>query len=45
MLLSAIRDEFVFHCQCRKLSPHTIRNQSRFSLLPVDNIISESNRM
>lgn len=29
MLLSAIRDEFVFHCQCRKLSPRTIRNYEK----------------
>lgn len=29
MLLSDIRDEFVFHCQCRKLSPRTIRNYGK----------------
>ena len=29
MLLSAIRDEFVFHCQTRKLSPRTIRNYEK----------------
>ena len=26
MLLSSIRDEFVFHCQTRRLSPRTIKN-------------------
>ena len=29
MLLSSIRDEFVFHCQTRKLSPRTIRNYEK----------------
>ena len=29
MLLSSVRDEFVFHCQCRKLSPRTIRNYGK----------------
>ncbi len=29
MLLSSVRDEFVFHCQCRKLSPLTIRNYGK----------------
>ena len=29
MLLSAIRDEFVFHCQTRKLSPRTIKNYGK----------------
>lgn len=29
MLLSAIRDEFSFHCQCRKLSPRTIKNYTK----------------
>jgi len=29
MLLSDIRDEFVFHCQTRKLSPRTIRNYEK----------------
>ena len=28
MLLSAIKEEFVFHCQCRNLSPETINNYS-----------------
>ena len=26
MLLTTVRDEFSFHCQCRKLSPRTIKN-------------------
>lgn len=26
MLLTAVRDEFSFHCQCRNLSPRTIKN-------------------
>ncbi len=29
MLLTTVRDEFVFHCQCRNLSPKTTRNYSR----------------
>ena len=29
MLISTIRDEFVFHCQCRKLSERTIRNYTK----------------
>ena len=29
MLLSAIRDEFVFSCQCRKLSERTIENYAK----------------
>ena len=29
MLLSSIREEFVFHCQTRKLSPRTIRNYEK----------------
>lgn len=29
MLLSSIRDEFVFHCQTRKLSPRTVRNYEK----------------
>ena len=29
MLLSDIRDEFVYHCQTRKLSPRTIRNYEK----------------
>ena len=29
MLLSAVRDEFSFHCQCRKLSPRTIKNYTK----------------
>ena len=29
MLLTAIRDEFSFHCQCRKLSPRTIKNYTK----------------
>ena len=29
MLLSVIRDEFIFHCQCRKLSPRTITNYEK----------------
>lgn len=28
MLLSVIKDEFIFNCQCRKLSDATIRNYS-----------------
>lgn len=26
MLLSAVRDEFIFHCNCRNLSAKTIKN-------------------
>ncbi len=29
MLLTAIRDEFSFHCQCRNLSPKTIKNYTK----------------
>ena len=29
MLLTAARDEFSFHCQCRKLSPRTIKNYTK----------------
>ena len=29
MFLSVIRDEFLFQCQCRKLSPRTIKNYSK----------------
>lgn len=29
MLLTTVRDEFIFHCQCRKLSPRTIRNYAK----------------
>ena len=29
MLLAAIKDEFIFDCQCRKLSPKTINNYSK----------------
>ena len=29
MLLSAVRDEFSFHCQARKLSPRTIKNYTK----------------
>lgn len=29
MLLTAVRDEFAFHCQCRKLSPRTIKNYTK----------------
>lgn len=29
MLLTAIRDEFSFHCQCRKLSPKTVSNYTK----------------
>ena len=29
MLLTAVRDEFSFHCQCRKLSPRTIKNYTK----------------
>ena len=29
MLLTVVRDEFTFHCQCRKLSPKTIRNYEK----------------
>ena len=29
MLLSTVRDEFSFHCQCRKLSPRTIKNYTK----------------
>lgn len=29
MLLTNVRDEFTFHCQCRKLSPKTVRNYTK----------------
>lgn len=29
MLLTTVRDEFEFHCQCRKLSPKTTRNYTK----------------
>ena len=29
MLLTAIKDEFIFHCQCRNLSPKTIANYTK----------------
>ncbi len=29
MLLSSVRDEFIFHCQARKLSPRTIKNYGK----------------
>ena len=29
MLLSNVRDEFLFHCQCRNLSPKTVRNYEK----------------
>lgn len=29
MLLTAVRDEFSFHCQCRKLSPRTVKNYTK----------------
>lgn len=29
MLLTALRDEFIFHCECRKLSPKTIKNYGK----------------
>ena len=29
MLLTTVRDEFVFHCQCRKLSPKTVKNYTK----------------
>ena len=29
MLLCTVRDEFSFHCQCRKLSPRTIKNYTK----------------
>lgn len=29
MLLSDIKNEFAFHCQCRKLSPKTIKNYTK----------------
>ena len=29
MLLADVRDEFSFHCQCRKLSPRTIKNYTK----------------
>ena len=32
MLLSAIKEEFVFHCQCRNLSPKTISNYSGLTI-------------
>lgn len=29
MMLTAVRDEFVFQCQCRKLSPRTVKNYTK----------------
>ena len=29
MLLSDIKNEFAFHCQCRKLSPRTVKNYTK----------------
>ena len=29
MLLTDVRDEFSFHCQCRKLAPRTIKNYTK----------------
>lgn len=29
MLLTAVRDEFAFHCECRKLSPRTVKNYTK----------------
>lgn len=29
MLLTVVRDEFAFQCQCRKLSPRTIKNYTK----------------
>ncbi len=29
MLLTSVRDEFAFHCQCRKLSPKTVKNYTK----------------
>ena len=29
MLLKSVRDEFVFHCQSRKLSPKTVNNYTK----------------
>lgn len=29
MLLTAVKEEFIFHCQCRKLSPKTIKAYSK----------------
>ena len=29
MLLTDVRDEFTFNCQCRKLSPKTVRNYTK----------------
>lgn len=29
MLLTAVRDKFVFQCQCRKLSPRTVKNYTK----------------
>ena len=29
MLLSAVRDEFAFHCECRKLSAKTVKNYTK----------------
>lgn len=29
MLLTTVRDEFIFHCQCRKLSPRTVKNYGK----------------
>ena len=29
MRLSSVKDEFTFHCQCRNLSPKTIKNYGK----------------
>lgn len=29
MLLTTVRDEFIFHCQYRKLSPKTVGNYAK----------------
>jgi len=29
MLLSDVKNEFAFHCQCRKLSPRTVKNYTK----------------
>lgn len=29
MLLTTVRDEFTFHCQCRNLSPKTVKNYGK----------------
>ena len=36
MLLSTVKDEFVFHCQSRNLSPKTTKNYRKQITLPLN---------